>query len=232
MDYKGETYYDFLQISSDASISTIKKAYKELAKKFHPDVNPNEKKEWAETNFKKLNKAYEILSDPILREQYDIENNILTEVGRSTSYTHNKTSSYDKGKHKDNRQYTGKHSWQTRRMYKLYVETIFRDYLLSALRILKACAVFIAILFCVKYILIYAGIYSPTETLFSGLKTPLRAIGDISNNIKSDIRENIKEINYNAPQYFLNSFRDIVNKAFSWLSQERKIIEYNQNVSP
>jgi DnaJ-class molecular chaperone len=70
-----ESYYDILGVSKTASDSEIKKQYRELAKKYHPDKNlslsGNEKKEYDEM-FKKIGEAYEVLSNPEKRQQYDM----------------------------------------------------------------------------------------------------------------------------------------------------------------
>jgi molecular chaperone DnaJ len=63
-----EDYYKVLGISKDASIDDIKRAYRELALKFHPDRNKSKE---AEEKFKEINEAYAVLSDPAKREQYD-----------------------------------------------------------------------------------------------------------------------------------------------------------------
>ncbi len=62
-------YYQILDISKDASLDEIKKAYRRLARQFHPDVNPGNKE--AEEKFKDINEAYDILSDLEKRAQYD-----------------------------------------------------------------------------------------------------------------------------------------------------------------
>ena len=64
-----EDFYDILGISKGASASEIKKAYRKKAIEFHPDKNPGD--EVAEANFKKAAEAYEILSDPNKKAQYD-----------------------------------------------------------------------------------------------------------------------------------------------------------------
>ena len=63
-------YYEVLGVSKTATAEELKKAYRQLAKKYHPDANPNNKKE-AEAKFKEVNEAYETLSDPQKRQMYD-----------------------------------------------------------------------------------------------------------------------------------------------------------------
>jgi curved DNA-binding protein len=67
MDYKD--YYKILGISKDASVKDIKKAYRKLATKYHPDKNPNNKD--GEEKFKEINEANGVLSDKEKREKYD-----------------------------------------------------------------------------------------------------------------------------------------------------------------
>ena len=64
-------YYEVLGVSKDATEKDIKKAYRKLAFKWHPDKNPDNKKE-AEEKFKEVNEAYSVLSDPEKRRQYDM----------------------------------------------------------------------------------------------------------------------------------------------------------------
>jgi curved DNA-binding protein len=62
-------YYDILGVPRDASADQIKKAYRGLARKYHPDVNPGDKS--AESKFKEAQKAYDVLGDPEKRKLYD-----------------------------------------------------------------------------------------------------------------------------------------------------------------
>ncbi len=62
-------YYEILEVSRDADGETIKKAYRKLALKYHPDRNQGDKE--AEEKFKRINEAYEILSDENKRSIYD-----------------------------------------------------------------------------------------------------------------------------------------------------------------
>ncbi|HXC93788.1 MAG TPA: DnaJ domain-containing protein, partial [Geobacteraceae bacterium] len=62
-------YYEILGLKKGASPEEIKKAFRKLAVKFHPDKNPGDKK--AEDRFKEINEAYAVLSDPEKKSQYD-----------------------------------------------------------------------------------------------------------------------------------------------------------------
>jgi curved DNA-binding protein CbpA len=62
-------YYDILEVDRGASPEEIKRSFRNLAMKYHPDRNPGDAA--AETSFKEVNEAYEVLSDPNKRSQYD-----------------------------------------------------------------------------------------------------------------------------------------------------------------
>ncbi|MDK8350718.1 DnaJ C-terminal domain-containing protein [Gleimia europaea] len=68
-DWMEKDFYKTLGVSKDASESEIKKAYRKLARKHHPDQNPGDKN--AEEKFKAVGEAYQVLSDPKQRKQYD-----------------------------------------------------------------------------------------------------------------------------------------------------------------
>ena len=62
-------FYEVLGVDKNADDATLKKAYRQMAKKYHPDLNPGDKE--AEAKFKEVNEAYEVLSDPDKRSRYD-----------------------------------------------------------------------------------------------------------------------------------------------------------------
>jgi len=67
MDFKD--YYSTLGVAKTANAKELKQAFRKLARKYHPDVNPNDKA--AEAKFKEINEAYEVLGDPEKRKKYD-----------------------------------------------------------------------------------------------------------------------------------------------------------------
>ena len=69
MAVKFKDYYEVLGVPRGASEDEIRKTYRQLARKYHPDVNPNDKS--AEEKFKEINEAYEVLSDADKRKRYD-----------------------------------------------------------------------------------------------------------------------------------------------------------------
>lgn len=64
-----KSYYEVLGVKKNATEDELKKAFRKLARKFHPDLNPDNKD--SETKFKEINEAYDVLSDKEKREQYD-----------------------------------------------------------------------------------------------------------------------------------------------------------------
>ncbi|MBO4696119.1 MAG: molecular chaperone DnaJ [Lachnospiraceae bacterium] len=78
MDQKRD-YYEVLGVSKSASEDELKKAYRQLAKKYHPDANPGDKE--AEAKFKEASEAYQVLSDPEKRQMYDQYGHAAFEAG-------------------------------------------------------------------------------------------------------------------------------------------------------
>ena len=71
MAVKFRDYYDVLGVKRDASADDIKRAYRKLARKHHPDLKPQAEKAAASEKFKEINEANEVLSDPEKRKKYD-----------------------------------------------------------------------------------------------------------------------------------------------------------------
>ena len=78
-------YYEVLGVDKNADQDTIKKAYRQLAKKYHPDANPGDKE--AEAKFKEASEAYGILSDADKKAQYDRFGHAAFENGGGGGYT-------------------------------------------------------------------------------------------------------------------------------------------------
>lgn len=73
-----KNYYEILEVSENASYEIIEKAYRTLAKKYHPDINSSNNINWSEDRFKELTEAYRVLSNPALRTQYDEEMGLVS----------------------------------------------------------------------------------------------------------------------------------------------------------
>src|ERR1051326_8615518 len=75
-------FYVVLGIERDATLGEIKRAYKRLARKFHPDINPGDRT--AVVHFRQISEAYETLSDPDRRRRYDAVGLTTTTIDDST----------------------------------------------------------------------------------------------------------------------------------------------------
>src|SRR5437867_6383005 len=85
----GEDLYIILEIGRTASVIEIKRAFRKLARRYHPDINPGDRH--AEERFKRITEAYDVLSDPLKREFYDVNgfytDGVLGSHGNETSWS-------------------------------------------------------------------------------------------------------------------------------------------------
>lgn len=81
-NFKNKDYYQILGVNHNASTKDIKTAYRTLARKYHPDVNPGNK--LAESKFKEIGEAYSVLGDEIKRKQYNLLRGIKTSENKSS----------------------------------------------------------------------------------------------------------------------------------------------------
>ena len=79
-----KNYYKILQVDKDASPEIIKVAYKLLVKKNHPDLKEGSEKQIAEEKIKEINEAYDVLSDPSKKSEYDL--NLINEFISQEKY--------------------------------------------------------------------------------------------------------------------------------------------------
>ncbi|KAA5534987.1 J domain-containing protein [Taibaiella lutea] len=92
-------YYEVLGVKKTATAEEIKKAYRKMARKYHPDVNPND--ESAKLKFQQINEAQEVLTDPEKRKKYD-------KYGENWKHGEE----YEKAQQSRGQQYQGGESWQ------------------------------------------------------------------------------------------------------------------------
>jgi DnaJ-class molecular chaperone len=92
---QSKDYYTILGLPRDAPKVEIKKAYRKLALRYHPDKNP--KDDHAEERFKQINEAYDILSDEGKRRQYDLLGHVVSGDIRSRGFSQNRHPFYGRG---------------------------------------------------------------------------------------------------------------------------------------
>lgn len=97
-----KNYYQILGIERNSSLPEIKKAYRKLATKFHPDKNGGDK--FFEERFKEIQEAYEVLTTPLKKERYDNEYDVFFNKQK----THQTTSNKNQTENKQSKSYTEK----------------------------------------------------------------------------------------------------------------------------
>lgn len=137
-----KTLYEILEVSENASNEIIEKAYKVLAKKYHPDLQTPENKKQAENKMKEINEAYEILSDAEKRKAYDSELSIKREEEKrkesqeynnytydnNTSQQHNMQDEYNKMNDMQRRRQEEKLRRQEQQMRKQMEKNLQEEY--------------------------------------------------------------------------------------------------------
>lgn len=115
-----ENYYDILEVSKKASKEIIDKAYRTLAKKYHPDLQTPENKQMAEEKMKKINEAYSVLSDDSKRAKYDMEleeseqssKEVYNDNNQQKNQYYNPNAYNDYNYNENNNDYNYNDSWQ------------------------------------------------------------------------------------------------------------------------
>jgi curved DNA-binding protein len=98
-------YYKILGVDKNADAQTIKKAYRKLARKFHPDLNPNDKD--AKQKFQQINEANEVLSDPEKRKKFDQYGKDWKHADEFENANRQQQSAYSRGSQNEGPQFDG-----------------------------------------------------------------------------------------------------------------------------
>merc|ERR1712048_1300256 len=93
LNMTNKDYYQTLGVDKKATSQQIKKAYRKLAMKWHPDKNPNNKEE-AEAKFKQIGEAYSVLSDDTKRKKYDVRDQFESTNGGNAQYNNPHNANY------------------------------------------------------------------------------------------------------------------------------------------
>lgn len=207
------SYYDVLEVDISASEKEIKKSYKKLVKKYHPDVYKGTH-DFAEQKIKEINEAYEVLSNKDLREKYDNElfpsdydnlENIINNFSKnSTSYNENKTYKYeDLYKYDYYKPYTTNYYGVDKSGEKNTNSDSFKTF---TIKITPFRLILITIIIISFFILIIGFLFSSIKQVFKTSTVPSK------NNAENYINSYENNINYN--NYFSRNttYSDIVTK--------------------
>jgi curved DNA-binding protein CbpA len=84
-------YYRILDVALRADQAQVQHAYRSLAKRYHPDLVPRERRRWARTQMARINAAYEVLGDPTRRAAYDRQQGYIASGDSGASHSQSKT---------------------------------------------------------------------------------------------------------------------------------------------
>lgn len=154
-----KNYYEVLEVNENASKEVIEKAYKVLAKKYHPDLQEDKNKKAAEEKIKVLNEAYEVLSDPEKHQYYDAKLQRLREEEarkkemQHTAYVNNVQSFYQKQYGPNNTTTQKEQKKINKKFQKEYKRELFRLRTIGFLRKLGATCLVLGIVFFICFLI-------------------------------------------------------------------------------
>ncbi len=174
-------YYSILEINQSASIETIEKVHKLLVKKYHPDLQPNDKKKEAELKLREINEAYEVLTNENKRREYDekLKEEKIRELMSEIKESHQQNQ-YDDNYTQDVVQYqqTQISDDEIRRQAQVYYDELYRQYLYRAGYIKDYKSIF------KNYVALFLTIIIIVATFYILLKIP--SFKEFINNVISD----------------------------------------------
>lgn len=155
-----KNYYEVLEVNENASKEVIEKAYKVLAKKYHPDLQEDKNKKAAEEKIKVLNEAYEVLSDPGKKQSYDAklqrarEEETRKKEMQHTAYVNNVQSFYQKQYGAANNATTQKEQKKINKKFqKEYKKELLRLRAIGFLRKVGATCLVLGIVFLIGFLI-------------------------------------------------------------------------------